>query len=211
MKNIFLRCYIVLAIAMCNCQFLKANSGSVIIRVHFLHGSKPKKQFKHTEDKWFGGILGGHAGIEYAPNKILNFQPKSGFHIFAKPKIINSKFSIHDTISFYEILGGQYNSVKKTIIAIKISGHQKSKLDSIVAAYQKRSPYDYAFFGMRCGAAAYDVLAQINVLYKYSFKKTWRKTFYPRKLRRRLEWHAKKLGYSIRKEEGSTKRIWEAD
>ncbi len=211
MKNTFLRYYIVLALATFNYQFLKANSDSVNIRVHFLHGSKPKKQFRYQEDKWFGGILGGHAGIEYESNKILNFQPKSGFHIFAKPTIINSKFSVHDTISFYEILGGQYDSVKKTIITIKISSQQKNKLDSIVIAYQKRSPYDYAFFGMRCGAAAYDVLAQINVLHKYSFKKTWRKTFYPRKLRRRLEYYAKEKGYKIRKVEGSKRRKWERD
>ncbi|MDP1801177.1 MAG: hypothetical protein Q8L81_07495 [Bacteroidota bacterium] len=211
MKKTFLRCFIISALIIYNFQALKAKSDSVIIRVHFLHGSKPKKQFKHEEDKWFGGILGGHAGIEYETNKIINFQPRSGFHVFAKPKIINSKFSVHDTISFYEILGGQYDSVKKTIIAIKISAWQKNKLDSIVIAYQKRSPYDYAFFGMRCGAAAYDILAQIDVLYKFSFKRTWRKTFYPRKLRRRLEWYAKSRGYKIVKQKGTSRRKWERD
>lgn len=184
---------------------------SVIIKVHFLHGSKPKRQYKKTEDRWFGGILGGHAGIEVSPNKIFNFLPKSRFHLFSKREIINSKFCIHDTLSFYEILGGKYDSVKKTIISIKISAKQKETLDSVVNAYCKRSPYDYAFFGMRCGAAAYDVLAQIGVVRKLSFKKTWRRTFYPRKLRRLLEAKTMKDIVSIRKFKGSSKRKWERD
>lgn len=184
---------------------------SILIRVHFLHGSKPKRAFKETEDKWFGGLLGGHAGIEYEPNKVLNFQPKSRFHLFSNRSIINSKFSIHDTISFYEILGGNYDSVKKTIIYIKISSTQKTKLDSIVKAYMKRSPYDYAFFGMRCGAAAYDVLAQIDIVRPLSFKKTWRRIFYPRRLRRRLEALANINHYKVVKYEGSIRRKWEKD
>lgn len=193
-----------------NNRFAVAND-SVLIRVHFLHGSKPKRAFKETEDRWFGGILGGHAGIEYESNKILNFQPKSRFHLFSNRSIINSKFSIHDTISFYEILGGTYDSVKKTIISIKISLGQKQRLDSIVKAYTRRSPYDYAFFGMRCGAAAYDVLAQIDVVRKLSFKKTWRRIFYPRRLRRRLEALAKIHHYKVLKQEGSKRRVWERD
>ncbi|MCE3228904.1 MAG: hypothetical protein K0S32_3455 [Bacteroidetes bacterium] len=211
MKTIISRCVIASILYLLFIPPLKANSDSVDIRVHFLHGSKPKKKYRFEEDRWFGGVLGGHAGIEYEPNKIVNFQPKSRFHIFHKKGIINSKFSIHDTLSFYEILGGKHNQVKKTIITIRISAKQKLKLDSVVKAYTERSPYDYAFFGMRCGAAAYDILAQIGVVYKYSYGKTWRKIFYPRKLRRKLEWFSKICGHKVRKVEGSTKRIWEED
>ena len=70
-----------------------SQNDSVLIRVYFLHGSKPMCAFKETEDRWFGGVLGGHAGIEYESNKILNFQPKSRFHLFSNRSIINSKFS----------------------------------------------------------------------------------------------------------------------
>lgn len=201
--------WLILSFLFNNC-FASAND-SVLIRVHFLHGSKPKRVFRETEDRWFGGLLGGHTGIEYAPNKVLNFQPKSRIHLFSNRSIINGKFSIHDTISFYEILGGNCDSVKKTIIYIKISSTQKTKLDSIVRAYTKRSPYDYAFFGMRCGAAAYDVLAQIDVVRALSFKKTWRRIFYPRRLRRRLEAMAKIHHYQVVKMEGSKRRKWEQD
>ncbi len=191
---------------------LKAcNPDSIFIRVHFLHGSKPKKQFKYEEDRWFGGLLGGHAGIEYEKNKILNFVPKAKFHFFSKRSIINSRFAVHDTISFYALLGGKPDSVKKTIITIAISARQKTTLDSLAEVYQNKCPYDYAFFGMRCGAAAYDVLAQAGIVRKYTFGKTWRKIFYPRKLRRRLEKQAAAKNYVIKKQQGSKRRTWEKD
>lgn len=211
MKTIKLFCLIAALLFTIDCLAISQQSDSVIIRVHFLHGSKPKREFRHEEDRWFGGVLGGHAGIEIDPNKIFNFQPKSRPHLFSKRSIINSKFSFHDTISFYEILGGKSDSVKKTIISIKISANQKSILDSIVIAYTKRCPYDYAFFGMRCGAAAYDVLAKAGVVRKLSFKKKWRRIFYPRKLRRLLEYGNIKGVVSIRKVKGSNKRKWEKD
>jgi hypothetical protein len=201
----------VLALTIFNIHILHANSDSIEIRVHFLHGSKPKREFKKTEDRWFGGILGGHAGIEYEPNKILNFLPRARFHIFSKKNIINSHFVIHDTISFYGILGGDPETNKKTIITLKISAKQKEKLDSVAKVYLERSPYDYAFFGMRCGAAAYDVLAQSDIVYKYSFARTWKKFFYPRKTRRRVEYYARKMNFKIVKRAGSSKRKWEKD
>jgi len=201
----------VLTVALFKGQSLSAQADSVSIRVHFLHGSKPKFKFRHEEDRWFGGILGGHAGIEYEPDQVINFVPKARFHVFAHPRLINSKFSTHDTLSFYEILGGDYGSVKKTMITINISGQQKARLDSVVAAYKARSPYDYAFFGMRCGAAAYDVLAQAGIQPPFSFTKTWAGFFYPRKTRRKLERLAASKGYAVTKMPGSTKRIWEKD
>jgi hypothetical protein len=212
MKTTIFRWFIaVLALTILNINVLYANSDSVEIRIHFLHGSKPKREFRKTEDRWFGGILGGHAGVEYEPNKILNFLPRARFHVFSKQTIINSRFAIHDTISFYGILGGNPETNKKTIVTIKVSAKQKEKLDSVAKAYLERSPYDYAFFGMRCGAAAYDVLAQSGIVHKYSFTRTWRKFFYPRKVRRRLEHYARLKGFKVTKHEGSKKRKWEKD
>ncbi len=84
-------------------------------------------------------------------------------------------------------------------------------MDSIVKTYTKRSPYDYVFFWMRCGAAAYDVLAQIDIVRPLSIKKTWRRIFHPRKLRRRLEALAKIYNYKVVKFKGSKRRKWEPD
>lgn len=188
---------------------LPAETDSLYVRVHFLHGSKPKRKFRHEEDRWFGGLIGGHAGVEIERNRILNFTPKARFHVFAKPRIINSRFTVHDTASFYQILGNRPDSVKKTIITIPVTRMQQRLLDSLGAVYLQRCPYDYAFFGMRCGAATYDVLAGAGLLPKYRFAKTWRKTFYPRKLRRRLERAAAVKGYRVYKEQGSPRRRWE--
>ena len=211
MKTIYSRWLIAaLAWAISACSSLKANSDSITIRIHFLHGSKPKFKYRYQEDRWFGGVLGGHA-VEYESNKILNFQPKGRFLLFSHRRLINSRFSIHDTISFYGILGGEYPSVKKTIISIRISAQQKLKLDSIVSVYTKRSPYDYAFLGMRCGAATYDMLAEAEQVRRYTFSKTWQRFFYPRKVRRHLEKIAAQKGYHIWKTEGSNKRVWEKD
>ncbi|MCC6370557.1 MAG: hypothetical protein IT236_06115 [Bacteroidia bacterium] len=184
---------------------------SVTIKVHFLHGSKPNRAYKYSEDRWFGGLLGGHTGIEIEPNRIFNFQPRSGLHMFAKPRIINSKFSIHDSITFYAIMSGKEDTVKKTVIVMRITQGQKYRLDSIVNVYRRRAPYDYAFFGMRCGAAAAEILGQLGITQKTGFTKTWMHTFYPRKLRRRLERAAEKNHYTVIKSQGNVRRRWEKD
>lgn len=212
MKTTFFRWFIaILALTTIDIQFIYSNSDSTEIRIHFLHGSRPKRQFKKTEQRWFGGILGGHAGVETNTNTILNFLPSSTVHVFNSKKEINSRFAVHDTLSFYRILGGNWTTNKKTIITLKISAKQKIKLDSVALAYLTKSNYDYAFFGMRCGAAAYDILAQVGIVHKYSFKRTWRKFFYPRKVRRYLERYAKSNGFKIIKQKGSNKRKWERD
>src|ERR1700741_2237387 len=69
---------------------------STIIKVHFLYGSKPAKQYKDSESKWFGGKLGGHVGIEVDSNRILNFIPQGEFHWFEKKKDPHSRYAIHD-------------------------------------------------------------------------------------------------------------------
>lgn len=212
MKYIFSRWLIAALLwAIVSHSSLSANSDSVTIRVHFLHGSKPRFKFRHEEDRWFGGILGGHAGVEYAPGKIVNFLPHGRFHVFTQPHRINSHFSIHDTVSFYEILGSDADSVKKTIVCIRVSSQQKAELDTLVAVYRRRSPYDYAFFGMRCGAAAYDLLAGAGIIERHSFSGTWTRFFYPRKTRRYLEKLALRNGYDIQKRQGSHRRTWEKD
>jgi hypothetical protein len=184
---------------------------SFYLKVHFLYGSTPKRAFKATEPKWFGGKLGGHVGIESDSNRILNFVPNGSFHVFSKNKNRHSKYLEHAEQSFYGILGGNPDSVKKTIVLVPVSTLQKRMFDSIAACYLVKTPYDYAFFGMRCGAASYEVLAQLGVLKKYSYRKTYWKIFYPRKLRKRLLKKAKQNGWPVIEQQGSSKRKWEGD
>jgi len=184
---------------------------SIYIKVHFLYGSKPKREFKNIESKWFGGLLGGHVGIEIDSNKIIDFIPHGGFHYFAHKDNYCSKFATHDLKSFWEIFGGSSDSVKKLTIVIPISLSQKLKLDSIYNAYTQHPPYDYAFVGMRCGAATYDILSQIELLKKYTYRKTYLKIFYPKKIRKRLLKEATQNKWTLYRQEGTKRRKWEKD
>lgn len=182
---------------------------SAWIKVHFLYGSKPIKLFKDTEKKWFGGVIGGHVGIESDSDRIINFSHTGSFHVFANNEKRHSKFSEHTCSKFYGIFGSHQDSVKKAIVFIPVTRQQKHQFDSISAAYLKQSPYDYALFGMRCGAASYEILAQLGILPDYSKSKTAMKIFYPKKLRTRLLQKAKENGWLVLQQQGSYKRIWE--
>jgi len=181
------------------------------IKVLFLYGSKPAKGFKQQEPKWFGGMLGGHAGIEGAQDSVLSFVPNGKFHWVAKKSKLHSRYIIDTEKEFWQILGGHEDSVKKAIVVIPLTTAQKQKFDSIQQAYLQNTPYDYALIGMRCGAAAYDILAQLDVLKQYGYKKTYSKIFYPQKLRKRLFALAEKNSWAIIRHAGSSRRKWEGD
>jgi hypothetical protein len=184
---------------------------TLYLKVHFLYGSKPKKEYRSSESKWFGGVLGGHVGIELDSNRILNFVPSGKFHIVAKKNNRHSRFAIHSFESFYSILGGEPAQNKKTIVRVPITREQKLLFDSISKAYQEQTPYDYAFIGMRCGAAAYDILGKLDVLKPFSYRRTYRKIFYPKKLRKRLLKKATTNDWQVIREPGSATRKWEQD
>jgi hypothetical protein len=181
------------------------------LKVHFLYGSKPLKKYKGAEQKWFGGILGGHVGIEEDSDKIVSFLPSGKFHWVDKKDNRHSTYAIHSVENFYAILGGNPDSVKKAVVYIPVTRQQKQKFDSITAAYLNQTPYDYAFMGMRCGAAAYDILEQLDILPNYSYSKTYKKIFYPEKLRVRLFKKAGENGWTILRQNGSPRRKWEQD
>lgn len=181
------------------------------LKVHFLYGSKPHKQFKATEHKWFGGMLGGHVGIEGDSNLIVNFTPHGEFHWFAKKHNRHSRYVVHSYDGFYAIMGSGGDSVKKAIVYVPVTPQQKLQFDSLTRAYRNATPYDYALFGMRCGAAAYDILGHIGVLPAYGYGKTWKKIFYPKKLRKRLLKKANQQHWLVVREDGTYKRKWETD
>lgn len=203
---------LILTLFFCCISFLSCSQDTTFLKVHFLYGSKPLKGDKSKEQKWFGGILGGHVGIEVEHDKVLNFLPsRESFHWFTNKKDKHSTYAIHSVPSFYAVFGEHPDSVKKVIIYIPITTQQKETFDSIVSAYIGHAPYDYAFFGMRCGAATYEILAQLAILPSYSYRKTSRKIFYPRKLRKRLFRMAKDNNWKIIKQEGVKGRKWEKD
>jgi len=179
------------------------------IKVHFLYGSRPLQKYKDSERKWFGGVLGGHVGVQSDSGRILNFRSNGNFHVFQNKKNKHSRFDQHDFDGFYAYFGSNPDSVKKVIITIPVTAEQKRKFDSINNAYLKQTPYDYALFGMRCGAAAYEILARLGIMKNFSYQRTYMKIFYPQKLRRRLLTMAEKNNWSIERYEGTDRRKWE--
>ena len=98
--------------------------------------------------------------------------------------------------------------MKKTIVYIPVTRQQKERFDSIAVVYLQQTPYDYAVFGMRCSAAAYDILGQLNIFPHYSHTKTYKKIFYPKLLRKRLLKKADENGWKVVHEDGSRRRVW---
>ncbi len=190
---------------------IQVHVDTTYIKVHFLYGSRPKKEFKETEDKWFGRIHGGHVGIEIDSNYIIDFGPAGKFHIFSRDNDRNSTFHNSSCNGFWRTFGADSDQVKRMTVIIPINTHQRRLLDSLAEAYTAETPYDYAFFGMRCAAAACDVLAQIGVVKKHSQFGTWRRNFYPKRFRHHLVRKAKKEGWTIVKHEGCSTRVWEND
>ncbi|MGF2412666.1 hypothetical protein [Ferruginibacter sp.] len=201
----------IITLLFCFTFYQAFSQDSSFLKVHFLYGSRPLHKNKGTEQKWFGGVKGGHVGIEADSGRIVNFVPNGKFHWFAKKNSRHSRYAIHTQNSFYSILGGHYDSAKRTVVIIPVTQQQKQHFDSITAAYLKQTPYDYALIGMRCGAAAYEILAQLKILQQYSYAKTYRKIFYPKKLRKRLLKKAAVNGWVILQQPGSSKRKWEKD
>jgi hypothetical protein len=198
-------------ILLCFLPVIGFSQDTTCLKVHFLYGSRPLKKYKDAEPKWFGGILGGHVGIEGDSDKIVNFVPSGKFHWFGKKNDRHSAFAVHSPDGFYSILGGKPENVKSTIIYIPVTPKQKHTFDSITAAYLQHTPYDYALFGMRCGAAAYDILGQLHILTNYKYQKTSWKIFYPKKLRKRLLRKAKQNNWKVITKSGSATRKWEKD
>lgn len=170
--------------------------------VLFVYGSKPKVK---SENKWFGGIHGGHVSLSY-DSGFMSFVPTSGVHIFSKNKI-NSEFVFEYGDRFvFDTLESRY-----LILSIPIDSCQRRKLDSL---YRKRfdsAPYDYAFFGMRCASAAYEIMANADILPQISKRRMIWKFFHPKLLRKMLIRKAKASSWKMIYRKGKSTRKWESD
>lgn len=209
LRNIYR--YIIILIGIIPFNHHAKAGDSIFLKVHFLYGSRPAKPYKNSEEKWFGGIHGGHVGLEVDSSGILNFLPSGSFHFFPKKHSKHSHFAVHDAGGFYSIFGNESDSAQKAIVYIPITVAQKIIFDSLLSVYLIQTPYDYAALGMRCGSAAYEILGQMGIVKKFGFYRTCRKIFYPQKIRKRIFRKAKTNQWQILKTSGSGHRIWERD
>lgn len=175
-------------------------------QVHFLYGSKPKRKYKKTEPKYFGGLHGGHVTIQIDSSD-YGFEPAGGVHIFARRKYFSSDF-IKKTVHGKR----RYDDGRKSVsFIIPITKEQSIVLKQQLESYDKVTPYDYAFFGMRCAACTRDILAKIGYFKRRNRCSMVVGTFYPKKLRKRMFKMAKKKNWQVIKTAGGKTRKWEKD
>ena len=188
--------------------FAQSAADSLQIKVHFLYGSKPKKGAGHSERKEFGGLHGGHVTIEVETTN-FGFGPNKGFHVFGKKNNRVSKWYAYpleywaaDTLNAGE---------KYTTFTIPVSRQQYDSLKKLMVEYALTTPYDYAFIGMRCASATWDILAQAGILQTHS--KSWMilRCFYPKLFRNKLFKQQKEMHIDIHRQPGRDSRKWEMD
>lgn len=185
---------------------LSLNAQKHYVKVYFLYGSKPHKCCKATERKWFGGLHGGHVSLG-VDDEVIGFGPQGKFHIFSNDKNRHSAFAVERLKSFVkDTVGNKY-----VVVTIPLTTEQYKKLKEIHSHYTSKTPYDYAFMGMRCAAATYDILSQIGILKQHKRSRVMWNMFYPRRLRHKILRLAKEKGYDVYSQKGSTSRVWERD
>jgi hypothetical protein len=180
---------------------------SLFLKVHFVYGSKPKSAFKKVESKLFGGIHGGHVYVE-VNKKIISFGTNNGkWHVFPHKSKSAGKYRVDKSLAWH----GDTAQKKITTIVIPVSETQLNKFKDAEGKYFENTPYDYAFFGMRCAAGAYDILSKAEVCKCKARFKIISKNFYPKRLRVKLLKRAKKENWLVLREEGRITRKWERD
>ena len=199
------------------------------IRVLCLYGSIPAKGWKGIEPVFHKGILtrtinlhGGHVGVETLIDSVLSFQPvnysglfRSG-HIFNHSRHPNSWFRALSDQDMWYVLPHHYDdldSLRRAVFVIPVTPGQRRMIDSLSRAYRAHTPYDYAFLGMRCASASYEILFHAGLVSGYP-RGIWHKIFTTKKFRYALykEYLRRKAaGWRLYTWKGCTSRQWEND
>jgi len=153
-----------------------------------------------------GGLFGGHVslGIDSVEIGFTNHRKE---HIISTPRLKNSHFYRTPLREFREKSRGK----KYVTFEIPVTDDQYNKLRSILEKYLEQAPYDYAFFGMRCTSATYDVLSQAGLLPAVSKLYNIFTNFYPKLFRRKMFLLAEKRHYDVIFQPGVDTRIWDDD
>lgn len=199
-KMIFCLCFVILGFGL-------FAQDSTVIKIHFKYGSKPVKDYKKTESKYFGGIHGGHVTVEIG-DSIYGFSPSGGgARIFARSSHSNGNFHLESALEYTFDSTGD----KQTSITIPITKEQLHDLRIHVKNYLNKVPYDYAFFGMRCAASAHEMLSVAGIFKTRTKFFSIFYNFYPKKLRKRILDKAYEENYEIIHQIGREERKWEKD
>lgn len=179
---------------------------SHMIRVFFRYGSIPVQGYEDSEYAEMGGMYGGHVSIGLDSLEI-GFDHTKGVHLFNHERVRHSIF-YSEPIRQFE---SEIKDKKYVTFFVPITDEQYDQLKGILQEYMKQTPYDYAFFGMRCASATYDVLSQIGLFPPLSRNKNIYSNFYPKLFRRKMFKLAKEKQYTIIRQRGRLTRIWDED
>jgi hypothetical protein len=199
------------------------------VRVLCLYGSVPAKGWQGREPEFKRGMFtrtinmqGGHVGIEVGADSVLSFQPlrySGPFHagdLFSHSKHPNSWFRVMTVHRMWTLLGNYYNnidSLQRAMFVIPVTPQQRHAIDSLSRAYLTHTPYDYAFLGMRCASASYEILVHAGVASWYR-RGLWHKIFTTRKFRYAIykEYLRRRAaGWRLYTWKGSHSRVWDRD
>lgn len=177
-----------------------------IIRVIFRYGSIPVHGYEEVEYEEVGGLYGGHVSLGIDSLEI-GFTNRKTIHIFNNKDNFNSLF-YWEYLKNYE---DQLLTKKVVVFLVPLTGEQYNQLRAILMEYIENTPYDYAFFGMRCASATYDVLSQIGLFESLPRIRNIVSNFYPRRFRAKMFRLAQENHYTVVKHTGRLTRIWEED
>lgn len=139
------------------------------IKVLLLHRpSRSALKQRAPEMKWFSGLFTGHVGIEFRPGKVIDFVSYGRFRLLPNNKNPHSRFTVRARKDFEALLGTGDHAPPLSSLTIPVSEDQLTALENIIDDYTRQPPYDYAFLGMRCASAAYEMLARAGILSHHS-------------------------------------------
>ncbi|MCU0435712.1 MAG: hypothetical protein MUC87_19785 [Bacteroidia bacterium] len=177
--------------------------------VRIAHGSRPHPQHRDTEIHWLGGMYGGHVVIELDSLAYgFNYNTRR-VHIFPRKKE-RKQAGVFERDNAPRLNKG-WQGMKMTSVYVPLSDSEYVFMKNRLESLHGDTPFDYAFFGMRCASTAYMLLSEIAVFEKAGKIKSMRKAFHPKALRKRLLKAAAAQNLKVEVQPGNTERIWEGD
>lgn len=181
-----------------------AQPDSAKVIVYIVHGSKPGTA---NEYKAIGGYYGGHVVVQL-DTFVYGFNYRSRkIHLFSSRRKNKGVFE-KEGVSEWK---SDKKKFKITTIVFPVSYAQFMQLQKEYEERVAASPYDYAFFGMRCASSCYDMLSLGGLVKPSSHGHSIRTAFHPKALRKKLEKIANEKHYKIIVQPGSKTRKWEGD
>lgn len=177
-----------------------------VIHLFFRYGSVAAPGHEDPDYEEVGGIFGGHVSLGIDSSEV-GFTNHRRIHLFGNSEFKNSHFYRKSLREFQDKTKGK----KYVTFEIPVTAEQYEKLKVILDHYIEQSPYDYAFFGMRCTSATYEVLSQIGLFPALSKMQNIFVNFYPELLRRKMFRLANDQHYAVIQQPGVNTRIWDED